>query len=143
MDIGSAKIDPVTCAQIPHHLLGVVEVTQPFNAGEYYKLAVHAIEVKAAVRCRIMMIVFVFLFQSILSRGRVPLVVGGTGFYVRTLLQGPTGAPPSTAESMERVEGMVREDNQDWDKRSANEVASHTQTVQLPPPPLSLLVFSQ
>lgn len=72
------------------------------------------------------------LFQSILSRDHVPLVVGGTGFYVQTLLQGPTGAPPSTTQSMERVEAMVREDGHDWDKRSANEVASHTQTVQFP-----------
>lgn len=59
MDVGSAKVDPVTCGQIPHHLLDVVDVTQPFNAGEYYKHAVHAIEVKAAVRCGIMTIVFV------------------------------------------------------------------------------------
>lgn len=49
MDVGSAKIDPVTCGHTPHHLLDVVDVTQPFNAGEYYKLAVQAIEVKAAV----------------------------------------------------------------------------------------------
>lgn len=49
MDIGSAKIDPASCAHVPHHLLNVVDVTQPFNAGEYYKLAVNAIEVKAAV----------------------------------------------------------------------------------------------
>lgn len=78
------------------------------------------------------------LFQSILSRGSVPLVVGGTGFYVRTLLQGPTGAPPSTAESMERVEGMVREDNLDWDKRSANECLSraNSATSSLSPPSL-------
>ena len=56
-------------------------------------------------------------FQSVLSRGRVPLVVGGTGLYVRTLLQGPSGAPSSTAESRERVDDIVREDGQDWDKR--------------------------
>ena len=56
-------------------------------------------------------------FQGILSRGRVPLVVGGTGLYVRTLLQGPSGAPASTPETIERVEAMVAEDGQDWEKR--------------------------
>lgn len=50
MDIGSAKIDPASCANVPHHLLNVVDVTQSFNAGEYYKLAVNAIEVKGGCK---------------------------------------------------------------------------------------------
>ena len=45
MDIGSAKVEPATCSLVPHHLLNVVDVTQPFSALEYYKLAVPAIEV--------------------------------------------------------------------------------------------------
>ena len=56
-------------------------------------------------------------FQDILSRGRVPLVVGGTGLYVRTLLQGPSGSPSSTPASRERIEEMVKEDGYDWEKR--------------------------
>ena len=44
-------------------------------------------------------------------------MVGGTGLYIRTLLHGPSGSPASTAESMERVEAMVKEDGQDWGKR--------------------------
>ena len=56
-------------------------------------------------------------FQGILSRGHVPLVVGGTGLYTRTLLHGPSGAPASTPETIERVEAMVAEDGQDWEKR--------------------------
>ena len=46
MDIGSAKVEPATCSLVPHHLLNVVDVTQPFSALEYYKLAVPAIEVR-------------------------------------------------------------------------------------------------
>ena len=45
MDIGSAKIDTATCDRVPHHLLDVVDVTQPFSALEYYKLALPAIQV--------------------------------------------------------------------------------------------------
>ena len=57
------------------------------------------------------------LFQSILSRGHVPLVVGGTGFYMRILLEGPHGSPTSTTESMKKVEELVREDGHNWEKR--------------------------
>ena len=48
MDIGSAKIDTATCERVPHHLLDVVDVTQPFSALEYYKLALPAIQVRNA-----------------------------------------------------------------------------------------------
>jgi tRNA dimethylallyltransferase len=97
MNVGSAKIDVASCPDVPHHLLDVVDVSQSFSALDYYNLAVPVI-------------------QGILSRGRVPLVVGGTGLYVRTLLQGPSGAPASTPETIERVEAMVAEDGQDWEK---------------------------
>ena len=45
MDIGSAKIDAATRDRVPHHLLDVVDVTEPFSALEFYKLALPAIEV--------------------------------------------------------------------------------------------------
>ena len=45
MNVGSAKIDPSSCPEVPHHLLDVVDVTQPFSALEYHNLAVPAIEV--------------------------------------------------------------------------------------------------
>jgi tRNA dimethylallyltransferase len=98
MNVGSAKIDVASCPDVPHHLLDVVDVSQSFSALDYYNLAVPVI-------------------QGILSRGHVPLVVGGTGLYTRTLLQGPSGAPASTPETIERVEAMVAEDGQDWEKR--------------------------
>jgi tRNA dimethylallyltransferase len=97
MNVGSAKIDVASCPDVPHHLLDVVDVSQSFSALDYYNLAVPVI-------------------QGILSRGHVPLVVGGTGLYTRTLLQGPSGAPASTPETIERVEAMVAEDGQDWEK---------------------------
>lgn len=55
--------------------------------------------------------------QGVIERGRVPLLVGGTGLYLRTLMQGPTGAPPSTKESRARIDALLAEDKGDWETR--------------------------
>jgi tRNA dimethylallyltransferase len=67
MDIGTAKIKPEERQGIPHHLLDVVEPTAEFNVAVFQRLA------KACV-------------NDIVSRGNIPLVVGGTGFYIQALL---------------------------------------------------------
>src|SRR6185312_46255 len=63
MDIGTAKLTPAEREGVPHHLLDIWEVTEPASVAEYQRLA------RAAV-------------DDILSRGRVPLLVGGSGLYV-------------------------------------------------------------
>ena len=45
--------------------------------------------------------------------------MGGTGLYIRTLMQGPTGAPSSTAESKAMVDTMVEQDGGSWEARWA------------------------
>ena len=55
------------------------------------------------------------LSQEVISRGRVPLVVGGTGLYLNTLMHGPTGAPPSTPETRASVDRMV--EGETWEAR--------------------------
>ena len=45
MNIGSAKLDPASCPDVPHHMLNVADLTQLFSAGDYYQLALPAIEV--------------------------------------------------------------------------------------------------
>lgn len=67
MDIGTAKLPPRQRAGVPHHLLDIWEVTQPASVAGYQRLA------RAAV-------------ADILARGRTPLVVGGSGLYVRAVL---------------------------------------------------------
>jgi tRNA dimethylallyltransferase len=67
MDIGTAKLPPAQRAGVPHHLLDIWEVTQAASVAEYQRLA------RAAV-------------DGILARGRVPLLVGGSGLYVRAVL---------------------------------------------------------
>ena len=67
MDIGTAKLRPHERAGIAHHVLDIWEVTEPASVAEYQRLA------RAAV-------------DDIRARGRVPLVVGGSGLYVRAVL---------------------------------------------------------
>jgi len=69
MDIGTAKPSDEERARIPHHMLDVVDPDQVYTVAQYKEDGTRAIE-------------------SILSRGRLPIVVGGTGFYARALLEG-------------------------------------------------------
>ncbi|WP_245715061.1 tRNA (adenosine(37)-N6)-dimethylallyltransferase MiaA [Micromonospora inyonensis] len=68
MDIGTAKLTPAERGGVPHHLLDIWPVTEPASVAEYQRLA------RAAV-------------DDILARGRVPLLVGGSGLYVRAVLE--------------------------------------------------------
>ncbi|MGQ9815853.1 MAG: tRNA (adenosine(37)-N6)-dimethylallyltransferase MiaA [Candidatus Roseilinea sp.] len=78
MDIGTNKPTRMDCSIVPHHLINLREPHESFSLGEYVRLARPAI---ADVR----------------ARGKVPLLVGGTGQYVRALLEGwrVPEAPPS------------------------------------------------
>jgi tRNA dimethylallyltransferase len=68
-DIGTAKVPVAERRGVPHHLIDVIDPGQPFTAGDYARLA------EAALR-------------EIAGRGRIPVVTGGTGFYLRALLDG-------------------------------------------------------
>lgn len=67
MDIGSAKITAEEMAGVPHHLIDVMEPTEAFNVVVFQKLAKKAME-------------------EIYGRGRIPILVGGTGFYIQAVL---------------------------------------------------------
>ena len=69
MDLGTAKPTPEERARVPHHLIDVVDPDQPFTAGEYSRRA------RAAL-------------GEIAARGRLPIVTGGTGLYLRALIDG-------------------------------------------------------
>jgi tRNA dimethylallyltransferase len=68
MDIGTAKLTPAERAGVPHHLLDIWDVTVPAAVAEYQRLARAAID-------------------DIRARGRVPLLVGGSGLYIRAVLE--------------------------------------------------------
>jgi tRNA dimethylallyltransferase len=74
LEIGAAKPTAEERALVPHHLLDVVGPDEHFTAGDYSRLAREAI-------------------AGIASRGRTPIVVGGTGLYLRALLEGLSAAP--------------------------------------------------
>lgn len=67
MDIGSAKIMPEEMDGVPHHLIDVLEPTEEFNVVRFQQMA------KAAM-------------EEIYARNHIPIIVGGTGFYIQALL---------------------------------------------------------
>jgi tRNA dimethylallyltransferase len=71
MDIGTAKPTPAEQRQLPHHLVSIVNPDESFTLAQYQSLAYEAI-------------------GDILHRGKLPLFVGGTGLYVRAVLEGLT-----------------------------------------------------
>ena len=75
IDAGTAKPTLEERRGVPHHLIDLKEPTEPFSAGEFARLA------RAAAR-------------EILSRGRLPILCGGTGFYVRAFFEGLFVGPP-------------------------------------------------
>jgi len=84
MDIGTAKPSLEQRRAIPHHLLDVADPDEPFDAAKYLQLALPVIE-------------------DIRKRGHVPLVVGGTGFYMRVLTGGICPGPSSDPELKARL----------------------------------------
>src|SRR5689334_14402409 len=68
MDIGTAKLTEAERAGVPHHVLDIWDVTEPAS------VAVHQALARAAI-------------EDIAARGRVPLLVGGSGLYVRAVLE--------------------------------------------------------
>ena len=67
MDIGSAKVTEDEMDGIPHHLISVLQPDEPFHVVRFKEMALKAME-------------------EIYSRGRLPIVTGGTGFYIQALL---------------------------------------------------------
>jgi tRNA dimethylallyltransferase len=88
MDIGSAKPTVEERKQVAHHMIDIRDPDQEFSAGDYVREAREAID-------------------GILQKGRVPIVVGGTGLYIRLLLGGIADLPP--AESVLRRRMMEAE----------------------------------
>jgi tRNA dimethylallyltransferase len=88
MDIGTAKIPSSQQQGIQHHLLNIREPGQDFSAGDYQRLAREAI-------------------WEIHVRGHLPFVVGGTGFYLRALIDGLFDGPARSEELRLRMRKII------------------------------------
>src|SRR5258708_6360456 len=83
-DIGTAKTPPAKRGAIPHHLFAVLSPQNGYSAGEYARAGREVL-------------------QEIAARGRLPVVVGGTGFYLKALLEGLPPLPEKDAELREKL----------------------------------------
>ena len=84
MDIGTAKISPDEMAGVPHYLIDIRQPDETISLGEYKRLADATI-------------------AAVMARGRLPLLVGGTGQYVRAVIEGwqiPQVAPQPLLRAM-------------------------------------------
>ena len=74
MDIGTAKPTAEEMGDVPHHMLDVADPEEDFSVARYVDMAAKCVD-------------------DILSRGRLPILAGGTGLYIDSLLSGRTFAP--------------------------------------------------
>jgi tRNA dimethylallyltransferase len=88
LDIGSAKPTPEERGQVKHHLVDVADPPEAFSAADYARLG------RAAL-------------VSVRARGRRPLVLGGTGLYLRALLRGLFAGPSRDEALRARLEAMA------------------------------------
>ncbi len=88
-DLGAAKLSEAERHGVPHHLIDVVEPDETFTAGEYARRARKVLD-------------------EIRARERLPVVAGGTGFYLRALVEGLFPAPEKRAGLRERLEDRER-----------------------------------
>ena len=89
-EIGTAKPSHAQRAALPHHLLDVVEPGAIYSAGDYARQAREVL-------------------RDIASRGHMPIMVGGTGLYLRALLEGLFAGPQRSPELRERLRTRAAE----------------------------------
>lgn len=84
MDIGTSKPPSARLNDIPHHMIDILEPSEEFSVAKFRELAVEAMD-------------------GILARGRVPLFVGGSGLYIRGLMDGIFEGPSSDRQLRARL----------------------------------------
>jgi tRNA dimethylallyltransferase len=90
LDIGTAKPSPADRARVPHHLIDICDLTESFDAAQFARLAHRAV-------------------AEIQSRGRVPILCGGTGLYFKAFLEGLGEAPSADAKLRAELEATPLE----------------------------------
>jgi tRNA dimethylallyltransferase len=93
MDVGTAKPSAQERAAVPHHLIDIRDPLQAYSAAEFVRDATQ-------------------LAHEIRTRGKHPLLVGGTMLYFKTLFDGIDDMPPADATVREQIETQAR--TQGW-----------------------------
>jgi len=88
MDIGTAKPSLAERGRVPHHLMDILDPHEEYSVARYLNDARQA-------------------SQEIVSRGKTPLFVGGTGLYLRSILRGVFQGPPANPEIRQRLEDVA------------------------------------
>ena len=88
MNIGTAKPDAATLAAAPHHLIDIIDPTSAYSAANFRSDALR-------------------LMADITSRGKIPLLVGGTMLYFKALESGLSGLPEANAEVRARLDARA------------------------------------
>ena len=90
MKIGTARPGAAVLDSIPHHLVGVVDPSYQFTVGEFIKRAD-------------------LLVYDILMRRNIPVVAGGTAFYIKTFLYGLSNTPPGSENIRNKIKTQLKE----------------------------------
>lgn len=97
MDIGTAKPTLASQKLIPHHLLDIIEPDKPFNVADFKILALRAID-------------------KALSKGKLPILVGGTGLYIDSVLFDYDFSPPGARRSLHNPRHLKYQENTAYKK---------------------------
>ena len=95
MELGTAKPAKEERARVPHHLIDVADPDEAFTAGEYSRQA------RAVL-------------QEIAARGRLPIVTGGTGLYLRALTEGLFAGPARREDLRARLRRSAERHGSEW-----------------------------
>lgn len=92
MDIGTAAPDKSILKKIPHHLIQIRNPNEQFSSGEFFYSAKE-------------------LLQKIISRKKIPIISGGTFFYIRSLWDGLVDEPIIPEENRKKIENFTQEES--------------------------------
>lgn len=91
LDIGTAKPSAAEQARVRHHLIDVIGLAEPFDAARFVELAAGSV-------------------RDIQSRGKLPILCGGTGLYFKAFLEGLGEAPPTDPTLRRKLESTTLDD---------------------------------
>jgi len=107
MDIGTAKPDAETLTQAPHHLIDIIDPTEAYSAAAFRRDALK-------------------LMHDITTRGKIPLLVGGTMLYFKSLREGLNDLPQADPEVRARLDAEIAEHGIEWLHAQLAEVDAET-----------------